>query len=280
MELPDQAASSATITSKSCCLSTSGFQMTQYLGRSQSPRFLGVSWFPVDSSHLCSAPGVAQRVVPGCDHCCTAHLLLPPSMKASACRALPSHKLRLSSFWHTCKCLGVYQGATLHIDNKAHDNANGRKRDRRDVKAEHPPADKGGYGQIPGSWEMNLSPPELRLPSRQPSCPERAKAASPCRGARRTEKTVSEDFLPVSRQGSFPLKSMHHPIFPQPQCPGTGPCTPLLAAPCPPEPPAPHWGWSSAPHLPLHTHPCARPGCAGHPRAGTRTQRAPPPCQG
>lgn len=73
-ELSDQTASFAAISSKTCCLCVSGFQMAQDPGRTQAQKhssahhFLAVSWFPLNSSCLCSAPGVAQRVVPGCDH--------------------------------------------------------------------------------------------------------------------------------------------------------------------------------------------------------------------
>lgn len=157
------AASSTATTSKICCLSTSVLQMAQCLGPLQ---------------HLLAPPGLITPVLSSWGSPEDGvSLLPPPALTACACRALPSHSLRHHPFVRQ-RCLGGYQGAVLHINDKVHDNASCRKREGKDVKAEHPPAGKGGYSQILGRWEMNPCPPELHLASVQPSCPEKAKAAS------------------------------------------------------------------------------------------------------
>lgn len=110
------------------------------------------------------------------------------------------------------KCPGVYKGAILHINSKVHDNGSYRKREGKDGKAEDPPADKGGYGQILGRWEMNPSPPELRLATTEPSCLERAKVASPPRGARAPrQEEHGQEALSTGEHGP-----PHHPILGSP----------------------------------------------------------------
>lgn len=265
--------------------------MSQYLGRSQSHRFLGVSWFPVDSSHLCSAPGVAQRVVPGCDHCCTAHPLPPPALKASACRALPSHNLRLSSFCargvpvslqrgHFTFYISITKYVTMQMAGKETEGM------RRLSITQHT-REAMAKSQVAEKWIshlQNLDQPSGSLPARRGQRRLPLQEGRGLLGKRSVEKRVSEDFLPISGERPFPLKSTRHLIFPHPQFTGAGALShthPSRLRPAHHKPPAPSMlGLELSPSPATHTPPCAPPRCAGHPRAGTGTPRAPPPCQG
>lgn len=211
-------------------------------------------------------------------------LLPQPALKACACRALSSHSLRHHPFGRQ-RCLGSYQGAILHINDKVHDNASCRKREGKDVKAEHPPAGKGGYSQILRRWEMNPSPPELCLASMQPSCPEKAKAASPPRqqgllGMTSTEKHLrglsghqQRPFLPTEEHAPAhqcwallpthpswlhpahqkPLHSTGARAQPIPMCPWPG--WDVLAS-------RGHWDTTSSSTLPGPNQPPAQSSCS------------------